>query len=512
MSATAEKTKRLAKNTLMLYIRMGIVMFVTFWTSRIVLEKLGVDDFGIYSVVGGVVVLFTFLNNALLGATQRFLNFELGKKDFERLRSVFSTSVFIHFCIALLVLILTETLGLWFLNTQMNIPEVRIVAANWVYQFSVVGTCLGIIRSPYNAAVIAYERMSFLAGLSIAECLGKFGILFLLGLGFADDLVFYAGLMLGVITLVALVNWLYCRFSFPEITKLSFPRDKKLFREILSFSGWQLISGIAILSSRQGVNMLVNIFCGVAVNAALGLANQVSAAVYQFVGNFQTAFSPQITKSYAENDKAYFMNLIFRSSKISYFMMLVVALPVWLNTDFLLHLWLAEVPNYTEAFVKLIIVFTLIDALNGPLWMSIGATGNIKAYSICVSSLNFLNLPFAYLVLRVGMTPESVLVVRIGTNLLMMVSRLMILRKAIELPVRKFIVQVCTPVAIVSLLSFPLPWLIGGYLQNSWINFIGTSCLAMGGSAVSIWGLGLNADEKKFIRSVFFKLKNRVKV
>lgn len=504
------KTHTIAKNTFMLYIRMGVVMLVTFWTSRLVLEKLGVDDFGIYSVVGGVVVLFTFLNNALLGATQRFLNFELGKKDFGRLCSVFSTSVFIHFCIAALVLILAETLGWWFLNTQMNIPEGRMVAANWVYQFSVAGTCVGIIRSPYNAAVIAYERMSFLAGLSIAESLGKFGMLFLLGFGVADNLVFYAGLMLGVIAFVAFGNWIYCRFSFPEITKLSFPRDKKLFGEILSFSGWQLISGVAVLSSRQGVNMLVNIFCGVAVNAALGLASQVSAAVYQFVGNFQTAFSPQITKSYAENDKAYFMSLIFRSSKISYFMMFVVALPVWLNTDFLLHLWLTDVPEYTGAFVKLIIVFTLIDALNGPLWMSIGATGNIRTYAICVSALNFLNLPFAYLALRLGMVPEAVLIIRIGTNLLMMASRLVILRKAILLPVRKFVAQVCVPVGVVSLLSFPLPWLAGTYFQNPWSNFFVSSCTAIAVVSVGIWFLGVNHSERVFLKEAFSKLKQKV--
>lgn len=485
-------------------------MLVTFWTSRIVLEKLGVDDFGIYSVVGGVVVLFTFLNNALLGATQRFLNFELGKKDFNRLRAVFSTSVFIHFCIAALVLILAETLGLWFLNTQMNIPEPRMVAANWVYQFSVAGTLVGIIRSPYNAAVIAYERMSFLAGLSITECLGKFGILFLLGFGVADDLVLYAGLMFCVIALIALGNWFYCRISFPEVSRLSFPRDKKLFSEILSFSGWQLISGVAGLSSTQGINMLVNVFCGVAVNAAMGLANQVSAAVYQFVGNFQMAFSPQITKSYAENNKDYFMNLIFRSSKISYFMMLLVALPVWLNADFLLHLWLTDVPAYTTDFVRLVIIFAMIDALNGPLWMSIGATGNIKTYAICVSSLNFLNLPLAYFALRAGMAPESVLIIRIGTNLLMMASRLVILRKAIALPVRKFAVQVCVPVAVVSLLSLPLPWFAGRYLQNAWGGLIGSSGIAFIASVTWIWFLGLNASEKNFVKEMFFKLKQRV--
>lgn len=509
MSSSSEKTGRIAKNTFMLYIRMGVVMLITFWTSRIVLEKLGEDDFGIYSVVGGVVVLFAFLNGALTQATQRFLNFELGKRDFSRLSKVFSTSFAVHIAIALLVLVLAETLGVWFLNTQLNIPAERMAAANWVYRLSVAGTLVGILRTPYNAAVIAYERMSFLAYLSIGESVGKFVILFFIGFGGFDKLVFYAALMLAVLVLSALINVAYCCRAFPQIVKLRVPRDASLFREILSFSGWQLISGVATLSSSQGVNMVLNIFCGVAVNAAMGIANQVSGAVYQFVANFQTAFSPQITKSYAENDKAYFMNLIFRSSKISYFMMFFIALPVWLNADFLLGLWLVDVPAHTCAFVQLTIILSMIDALNGPLWMSIGATGNIRTYAICVSSLNLLNLPLAYFALRAGMAPESVLVIRIGTNLLMMGSRLIILRKAILLPVRSYLSTVCVPVLLVSALAIPMPMLVGTKILNSWTQFFSTSATAVVISAPVIWFLGLNASERAFFRQAFLSLRQK---
>ncbi len=490
---------------------MGVSMLIGFWASRIVLDKLGIDDFGIYSVVGGVVVLFAFLNSALTGATQRFLNFELGKKDFERVRKVFSTSLIIHAAIAGTVLVLAETVGLWFLNAQLNIPAERMAAANWAYQFSVAGTLVGIVRAPFNAAVVAYERMSFLAWLSIGECLAKFGILFLLDVGGADKLVFYSALIFGVIFSAAGTNVAYCFRAFGETTRFAFPRDRGLFGELLSFSAWNLISGVATLASTQGVNMVVNIFCGVAVNAAMGVATQVNSAVYQFVSNFQTAFSPQITKSYAENDREYFLALIFGASKISYYMMLVLALPVWMNAEFALSLWLVDVPAHTVAFVRLTIIFALIDALNGPLWMSIGATGDIRRYALCVSSLNLLNLPLAYFALRAGMPPESVLAIRIATNLTMMASRLVILRRAVALPVRKFLKTVCVPAALVTLISFPAPWFLARGLGNAWASAAASSGLAVSAVCLSAWFFGFGVSERRLVAEYAGKFLKKIK-
>ena len=493
------RTSTIAKNTLALYVRMGVSMVISFWASRIVLDKLGIDDFGIYSVVGGVVVLFAFLNSALTGATQRFLNFELGRKNRERAAKVFSASLLIHLAIAGTVLVLAETVGIWFLDTKLNIPVERVAAAGWAYQFSVAGTLAGILRAPFNAAVIAYERMSFLAQLSIGECLAKFGILFLLDVGGADKLIFYAALMFVVIATAAGVNAVYCRLAFPQTTRFAFPRDGKLFRELLSFSAWNLISGVAILASTQGVNMVVNIFCGVAVNAAMGVASQVNSAVYQFVSNFQTAFSPQITKSYAENDRRYFLALIFGASKISCYMMLVLALPIWVNAEFALGLWLVDVPAHTVAFVRLTLIFALIDAVNGPLWMSIGATGDIRRYALCVSSLNLLNLPLAYVALRAGTPPESVLAIRIATNLLMMGSRLVILRRAVALPVRAFLKTVCVPACVVTAVAFPAPYFLARGIGNPWAGAVASSLAAIVVTAGGAWFFGFGREERRLV-------------
>lgn len=506
-----KRSETIAKNTLALYVRMGVSMLITFWSSRIVLDRLGVEDFGIYAVVGGVVVLFSFLNSALSGATQRFLNFELGKKDFERVRKIFSTSLVIHVAIAGTVLILAETLGLWFLNARLNIPAERMAAANWAYQFSVAGTLVGIMRAPCNAAVIAYERMTFMAKLSIGECLAKFGILFLLGIGGADRLILYAALMLAVISAAAGTSWIYCRRAFPRTTRPAFPRDGKLFREMLSFSAWNLISGVATLASTQGVNMVVNVFCGVAVNAAMGVANQVNGAVYQFVSNFQTAFAPQITKSYAENDRGFFLSLIFGASKISFCMLLFIALPIWLNADFALGLWLVDVPAHTVAFVRLTIIFAMIDALNGPLWMSIGATGNIRRYALCVSSLNLLNLPLAYCALRAGFPPESAVVIRISTNLLMMCSRLVILRRAVSLPVRAFLKTACVPAAVVTLIAFPLPFLLTKKLGGAWAGALASSALSAVLVAAGAWFIVFGKRERELVVAAAKKFSKKIK-
>lgn len=297
--------KRIAKNTMMLYIRMLLSMIVSLYTSRVVLNILGVEDYGIYNVVGGVVVLFSFLNNAMASATQRFLNFELGRGDVLEVKRIFSISMTSYICIALLVLFLSETVGLWFFNTQLNIPSSRIDAASWVYQMSIFTFCFSILRIPYNASVIAYERMSFFAYISIIEVLMKLLIVYLLVLGSIDKLILYAILIFVVTVLVNAIYQFYCKHMF-EICTYSFFWDKILFKKIIGFSGWSLFGSLANMSAQQGVNFLLNIFYGVTVNAAVGIANQVSSAIYAFISNFQTAFNPQLIKSYASGEKEYF--------------------------------------------------------------------------------------------------------------------------------------------------------------------------------------------------------------
>lgn len=497
--------RRIAKNTLALYVRMGVTMLVSLFTSRVVLQTLGVEDFGIYNVVGGVVVLFSFLNAAMSSATQRFLNFELGRKDFAQVGRVFSMSMSVHFAIAGAVLLLAETLGLWFLNTQLNIPAERMAAANWVYQFSVASTLLGIMLVPYNATIIAYERMTFYAWASIATTFLRLGIVYLLVIGTADKLVLYAALVFAVGVLMQIVHVVYCRRAFPRTAVYRPFRDKKLFRELVSFSGWSLFGGVANMANSQGINMVMNIFCGVGVNAAMGIANQVNAAVYQFVGNFQTAFNPQIVKLYSSGEREAFIRLIFRASKFSYFLMLLLALPLMLNADFVLSVWLGNVPEYAADFARWTLVFLLADALAGPLWMSVQATGKIRNYQMIVSAFIFTNLPLCVLLLWCGFSPVWVLACRAGINVLTTLWRVFYLRGKVGLPSWKYLREVVGKVLCVSAAATCVPALIwlGVPAESAWTRLFASCAVSVVCVAGSVWFLGFSKHERDALRAIF---------
>ena len=494
--------RRIAKNTLALYVRMGVTMLVSLFTSRVVLQTLGVEDFGIYNVVGGVVVLFSFLNAAMSSATQRFLNFELGRKDFAQVGRVFSMSMSVHFAIAGAVLLLAETLGLWFLNTQLNIPAERMAAANWVYQFSVASTLLGIMLVPYNATIIAYERMTFYAWASIATTFLRLGIVYLLVIGNTDKLVLYAALTFAVGVLMQIVHVVYCRRAFPRTAIYRPFRDKKLFRELVSFSGWSLFGGVANMANSQGINMVMNIFCGVGVNAAMGIANQVNAAVYQFVGNFQTAFNPQIVKLYSAGNHDAFIRLIFRASKFSYFLMLLLALPLMLNADFVLSVWLGDVPAHATAFARWTLVFLLADALAGPLWISVQATGKIRNYQLVVSAFIFANLPLCVLLLRFGFAPEWVLACRAFINFTILFWRVFYLRGKIGLPAQRYLREVVARAFCASALAACVPaavWL-SVPAESAWARLFASCAASVVCVAGSVWFLGFSESERNALK------------
>lgn len=503
--SNSANNKRIAKNTAILYIRMLLTIGVTLYTSRVVLKTIGVEDFGIYNIVGGVVVLFSFLNNAMASATQRFLNFELGNGNEVEARRIFSMSMTTHIGIALLVLLASETIGLWFFYTQLNIPETKQTAACWVYQFSVLTCCVQIIRIPYNACIIAYEKMSFYAYMSIIEVLLKLLIVYLLVLSKFDKLVIYAILTCAVAIVVSYLYRLYCRQIF-EICNCRFFWDKKLYKKLMTFSGWSLLGSVANVGAQQGLNILLNIFYGVTVNAAMGIANQLSSAIYSFVSNFQTAFNPQIVKSYASNEREYFMNLIFQASKYSFFLLFILSLPVIICCDFLLEVWLGVVPTYTVSFSRLILIFFLIEAISAPLWMSVQATGRIRNYQIIMCGMIMLNLPVAYLVLKTGMSPNMILVVRLIINILTYFVRIVYLKKKIHLPAVLYIRQVVIVAIKVVIVSSPLPFLIS-YNIKGWSGLFATATLALITTSLSIYFLGLKSSEKQFILSV---LKSRI--
>ncbi|MBQ7842447.1 MAG: MATE family efflux transporter [Odoribacter sp.] len=491
----------------MLYIRMLLIMAVTLYTSRVVLNVLGVEDFGIYNVVGGIVVMFSFLNGAMATSTQRFLSFSLGKNDQEQVARVFSMSMTTHISIALIVLLLAETFGLWIFYRYLNIPPERMGAAQWVYQLSVLTFCISIIRVPYNAGIIAYERMSFYAYISIVEVCLKLGMVILLQYLGSDKLILYALLMALTTGIVTFIYKLYCCKTF-SVCRYHYFWDKHLYKELISFSGWSLFGSAANVGVQQGINILLNVFFGVVTNAALGIANQVSSAVSQLVGNFQTAFNPALVKSYASGDYSYFVRLIFQTSRFSYFLLFIIALPLYLCMPFVLKVWLDIVPEYTVVFCRWMLVFVLIDAVSAPLWISVQAIGKIRSYQLLMSALIFLNIPLSWLLLRLGKDAEWVMQVRVGINLLTFICRIIYLQKRKVISSYLYLREVISPVVLVSVLSVPLPLWIGcnysglkGFLLLSGVSVIL--------SGVAIWFLGLRKSERDFIWTSF---RNKLRI
>lgn len=494
--------KRIAKNTILLYIRMFITLLVSLYTSRVLLQSLGVDDYGIYNIIGGVVVLFSFLSNAMTNSTQRYLNYNVGLNDESSTKKVFCVSMQAHFVIALIVLLFAETIGLWFVDTQLNIPEDRMYAAHWVYQLSVVTTCVNIMRVPYHAVVIAYEKMSFFAYVSIAETVLKLLIVYMLLVsGEVDRLILYSILL----TITSFIIWFIYRFFCRKnyvISRYQNIKSKELFKELMSFTSWYLLGGVAMVGSHQGVNILLNIFFNVAVNAAVGIANQVKNAIYGFVTSFQTAFNPQIVKLYASNERESLLQLIYRSTKFSFFLMFILSFPVIMCSEELLSVWLVEVPQYAVLFTQLTIIATMFDAISAPLWTVIGATGKVKYYQIIVSVIILIDMPLAYIALKLGYSPISVFVINVFINLLAFVFRLVYSKKYVNISLRTYSKKVILPCLGVVLLVLPISLITSYYLNFHWmVQFFFFVIVSI--SVVFI--VGLETGEKKYLRSLVYR-------
>lgn len=487
-------SKRIAKNTIFLYIRMLILMLVSLYTSRVVLAALGVEDYGIYNVVGGIVVLFTFINNAMITSTQRFLNYELGKNDQLQAQKVFSISLNIHILIAIFIFLLCETIGLWFLNTTIQYPESREFAVQVTYQLSVITTCVKIIRAPYNAAIIAYERMSFYAYLSILEAVLQLGIVFLLIAYNSDRLILYSILLCIVAIVVNLCYYAYCRTKF-NICDYKLYRDKSLYKQLLSFSGWSLFGSVANVGATQGLNMLLNVFFGVTVNAAMGIATQVNTAVASFVSSFQTAFNPQIVKSYAAGNYDYFIKLILSTSKYSYLLLFIIALPIYICCPEVLSIWLTEVPDYAVSLCRLMLIFALLDALQGPLWYSVQATGKIKTYQILMSFMILANLPIAYICLKLGYSPNSVLVVRCIINFATLFVRLWYLNRLYKFPVMEFVNGVILRIVPITVIAYLISY-IPIEANTPFLKIVIVVTMTLVVNMVLTLSIGLNKDER----------------
>lgn len=505
------KSKRIAKNTLVLYFRMIFMMLVMLYTSRVILDSLGVEDYGIYNVVGGFVSMFALISAALSSACSRFINFEMGKGDPERLNVVFSTAVTIQIVLALIVFICAEIIGVWYVNNVMVLPSDRMIAANWCFQFSVITFCMNLITVPFNASIIAHERMTAFAYISISQGLATLLVTVLVSYNPFDKLIYYALLLLIVQLSIQLAYQMYCRLNFEECRyKRVF--DKPLMRNMLSYSVWHLIGNGATVLKNEGVNVVLNLFFGPVVNSARGLAMQVNSAMYQFSSNFMTAMNPQITQSYAKGDLNYMFNLVRKGARFSFYLLLFLSYPVLFNTHYLLGLWLKETPDNTVIFVQLAIIATLISSISAPLVTAQNATGKVRDYQLVVGGVLLLNLPLSFIGLQFGLPAESVFVVAIIVEVLCLIARVIMVPRTIkEFNSFDFIKSVIGNCSLVCLLSLPFPFLFHRfYPTGTFLSFVLSSLLSVLSVSMIVYFVGCDQEERIFFKQRISIIRNKI--
>lgn len=495
--------KRIAKNTILLYFRMILVMLITLYTSRVVLARLGVNDYGIYNVVGGVVTMFTILSASLSSAISRFLTYELGRKNESRLRVIFSTSVIIQVSLGVFIAVLIETVGVWFLNYRMDISPERMTAANWVLQCSMLTSFVNMISVPYNAAMIAHEKMEAFAYISLLEVSLKLGIAFSLYIKVFDSLIMYAVLIAISSVIIRLAYGIYCKRNFTEcVVERKF--DKSLLPDMLSYSGWNFIGSSGAILRDQGVNIVINLFCGTAVNAARGIAMQVNTAVHGFSQNFMLAANPQIIKSYASGDKTHSFDLAFRSSRLSFYLLFCLSLPLIVEMRWILNLWLTDVPRYTTGFSCLVLVFGMIETLSIPLMYINQAFGKIRTYQLTVGGIQMMNFPLSYFLLWLGFSPNSVFILSIVLSVCCLIARMIILRKQVGLPVGRFCKEVLLRVLAVTVVGSFIPAIIGllFFIPESGSQHICVISAALASACLSSYLIGCSKSERHFISDI----------
>lgn len=487
---------------------MLVTMAIGLYTSRVVLNLLGSADFGVYNLIAGVIVLFSFINNSMTTATQRNLNYYVGLKDFDSAKKFFCMSTNSYVIVALVFIFFAETVGLWFVKNKLNIPLDRMNSACMVFHISVFNFVVSLLRIPYNAAIIAYERMTFYAYVSLAEAFLKLFVVYLLAIFDVDRLILYALLYCFVSVIINVIYRTYSRKKF-SITRYSFFWDFSVFKKIFSFFGWSLLGSVGNVVAQHGINILINIFFGVIANAAVGIANQVSSVIYSFVSNFQTAFQPRIVTYYAENKIEYMHALVFQSSKFSFFLMMLIAFPFVLALQTILGLWLVEVPENTAVFCRLIIGFYIIDAVAAPLWMEIYATGNIKTYQIFSSALVLMNFPLTYLCFKLTMPVYVAWIVRIFINGLIFVVRCFYMKRVLSFPLWEYTKQVLCPICMVVVCSAPIPIVMKALLPHTVFWDASVFFVAFAFSVLFIILIGLNKEEREMVFALPKIMKKR---
>lgn len=507
MSTSSNNNKRIAKNTILLYFRMMFMMVIALYTSRLIIQRLGVSDYGIFNVVGGFVSMFTILSGALSAAISRFITFELGKGNIERLRLIFCTGVNIQLLMSLAIIIVGEPVGIWFLNAHMNIPEGRMLAANWVFQFSLIAFVLNIISVPYNAEIIAHEKMSAYAWISILDISLKCFIVYLLAWAPYDRLISYAVLYAVEALFIRILYGVYCQHAFQEC-KYHFIFDKTIFKNMLSFAGWNFLGSSAGILNTQGVNLLINIFFGVTVNAARGIAVQVNAAVNQFVNSFTTAVNPQITKSYAAGNLEYVYKLICYSAKYSSFLLLYIAVPIVLEAPSILKIWLGIVPDNAVIFTQLTVLSSFPDfVLGNSMVTAIFATGKIRNYQIWVTIVGGLVFPFTWIAYFFDMPPYSTYIIYIIMFSLAIYVRVYYSKKLVGMSPKLYWDKVMLRVLPVMALSFILPLPLHSIMEAGLVRIVAVTTISMLSTTIIVSLIGLSSHERnKFYQIALNKI------
>lgn len=502
----ASNNKTIAKNTILLYIRSFVTMIISLYTSRVILQTLGVDDYGIYQAVGGIVGLLGFINSALATGSSRYLTFAMGEGNSQNLKRVFSTILTAHVMLALLVALVAETAGLWFLYHKMVIPADRMDAAVYAYHLSIVSAVFSITQVPYGASVIAHEKMSVYAYISIVDAFLKLLVVYLLVIGDYDKLKLYATLLCLVQFGITLFYRFYCTRKFAEVN-LQLKLDRGLFKEIAGFSGWSLFSNASIALNSQGILILLNMFFAPAVVAARSISLQVHGAAHQFVSNFQTAANPQIVKLYAAGDVLGSKQLLLQTTKISFYLMLILALPIVFTADSLLHLWLGVVPEYADVFLQLVIIQSLFQVFDTSFFRALYAKGRIKENALLSPTVGFLRFPLVFFLFKMGLSPLALSWTSIAASFILgcVIKPILIIKIADY--TWKDVLSVFKPCLWVTLVSIPLPLAVMFLMHNICINevvsFIVIVCVTVFIVALSIWFLGLNDNMKKMAKDYF---------
>lgn len=507
MSTQYDNNKRIAKNTILLSIRMIFVLCLNLYTTRVTLDALGVNDFGIYNVVCGFVSMFTFLNTSMSNGIQRFFNFELGKNGVDGARKVYVTSLVVQGLLLLIILLLTETFGLWYLNNKMVIPVERFVAAQWIFQFSIISFVFVIMQVPYGASIMAHEHMSYYAFIGIMDAVLKLIIVLLIPYAVdTDRLILYGFLLMMISVLNFALAFIYSRSKFEEI-RIKPLFDKTLFKSMLSFSGWNIFGTFSNMMREQGLNVILNLFFGPVVNAARGVAYQVASGLQGLVANVSTAIRPQMVQSYAQGNTTRTITLMFSLSKIGICVLYIVAYPILLEIDFVLNLWLKnDVPLHTSSFVIIVVLISFLNNLNSAVSGVVHATGKMRNYQVIGSLITLSSIPVAYYALKIGSNPNSVFWISFVFTGFMQVASLFILRSLVHFSLRKYAKEVLLPFVVVVATSFIIPLILCYFMQYGWTRFILVLFFSVATSSLSLYFLGLNKKEKDLINSIISKV------